>query len=449
MLKYLSYIIVFLFAVLIYSCSNSVVGPVENKPPVAHLSIFPDSIITPGTTLKKIAWWGDDPDGFVVGFRISFDSVNWGYTTKNDSTFVLSINGTDSTFRFFVQAVDNFGALSVPASNYYPVINTPPYMTFNANTNLPDTTFPVATVLWSGSDPDGNNTISSYYFSLNDTLHYKRLPGNVNSMTLTKDSGLVLNANNRIYMKAQDNAGAFSPVVSLPDTAHHWYVKKVNAKILMIRDVPSADLGTAIDFYNNAFDTLKFDVLDIKSYGGALIPKVINPMFIETLKLFPYVIWTSGNGANNAANFDLAQNSLPFYLQSGRKLLFTSGFASSNVSSQGNLINFAPVDSITFCSIPFMLPSENFTLGDPSYPLLKPSIALSSVKGLKISGSVVPIYKLFLNRGCFEPINVMIKDAQVNPKVIYLTVPLYNLNGDPNAAKAFIKKVFINEFGYN
>ncbi|CAN5634361.1 hypothetical protein BH10BAC5_BH10BAC5_00980 [soil metagenome] len=449
MLKYLGLLIVFISAAVIYSCSNPVSNPTENKPPVAHLSIFPDSIIAPGTTLKRIHWWGDDPDGFVVGFRISFDSVNWGYTTNNDSTFVLNINGTDSTFRFFVQAVDNYGALSLPASNYYPVINSPPFMTFNANTNLPDTTFPIATVVWSGSDPDGNSTLTSYYYSLNDTLHYKRIPGNINSMTLTKDSGLVLNSNNKIYMKAQDNAGSFSPVVSLPDSANHWYVKKVNAKILMIRDVPSPDLSAAVNFYNAAFDTLKYDVLDIKSYGGALIPKVINPMFIETLKLYNYVIWTSGSGSGNAANFDLAQNSLPFYLQSGRKLLFTSGFSSSNISSQGNLINFAPVDSITTCAIPFMLMSENFIVTEPSYPQLKPSITLSSIKGLKISGNTVPIYKLALNRGCFDTITVMMKDVQVNPKVIYLTIPLYYMNGDPAAAKAFIRKVFINEFGYN
>ena len=449
MLKYFSLLIVFITAVLIYSCSNSVVGPVENKPPVAHLSIFPDSIITPGTTLKKISWWGDDPDGFVVGFRISFDSVNWGYTTKNDSTFILNINGTDSTFRFFVQAVDNYGALSVPASNYYPVTNSAPFMVFNANTNLPDTTFPVATVVWSGSDPDGSSTITSYYYSLNDTLHYKRIPGNLTSMTLTKDSGLVLNANNRIYMKAQDNAGSFSPVVSLPDSAHHWYVKKVNARILMIRDIPSTDLGTAVSFYNSAFDTLKFDVLDIKSYGGALIPKIVNPMFTETLKLYDFLIWTSGTGNGNAANFDLAQNSLPFYVQSGRKLFFTSGFSSSNISTQGSLINFAPVDSLTACTIPFMLGSENFGRLDPSYPVLKPSISISSIKGLMVSGNATPVYTLNLNRGCFETINVMIKDVPVNPKVIYLTIPLYNLNGDPDAAKAFIKKVFISEFGYN
>src|SRR6188472_1927152 len=83
---------------LIYSCSDPISGTVQNQPPNSYLSIFPDSIIAPGSTLKTIHWWGDDPDGFVKGFRVSFDSVNWTFTTANDSTFILSINGNDSTF---------------------------------------------------------------------------------------------------------------------------------------------------------------------------------------------------------------------------------------------------------------------------------------------------------------------------------------------------------------
>ena len=129
MIKLIANIIIFASVVTFYSCTEPITGSVENQPPQTYLSLFPDSVIAPGSTLKKISWWGDDPDGFVVGFRISFDSVNWGYTTKNDSTFLLTISGNDSTFRFYAAAVDDKGAVDPsPASNLYPVINTPPNM---------------------------------------------------------------------------------------------------------------------------------------------------------------------------------------------------------------------------------------------------------------------------------------------------------------------------------
>ena len=102
MLKFVIYSALLILIAVSYSCEDPITGQIDNLPPNTNLSIFPDSIIAPGSTLKTIRWWGDDPDGFVAGFRISFDSVNWGYTTKNDSTFVLNITGTDSTFRFFV-----------------------------------------------------------------------------------------------------------------------------------------------------------------------------------------------------------------------------------------------------------------------------------------------------------------------------------------------------------
>ncbi len=186
MAKFLLFIFIAGVFALMYSCSDPTSGIVENQPPESYLSIFTEDTIAPGSTLKTINWWGDDPDGLVVGFRISFDSINWGYTTKNDSTFILSINGDDSTFRFYVAAVDDKGLVDpTPATNLYPVLNTPPDVSFDAGTELPDSTLPVATFKWTGSDPDGVETIRYYHWSLNDTNHFRRIPGTVNLLTLT------------------------------------------------------------------------------------------------------------------------------------------------------------------------------------------------------------------------------------------------------------------------
>ena len=158
------------------SCSDPVSEKYQLLPPETHLSVFsmPGDTIAPGATIKKINWWGDSPNGFVTGYRISFDSLNWGFTTKNDSTFIFTIQGSDSTFRIWVAAVDDKGRVDpTPASNLYPVINSAPTMVFDAGTDLPDTTYPVLTLKWTATDPDGNATIKNFFWSLDDTNNFR------------------------------------------------------------------------------------------------------------------------------------------------------------------------------------------------------------------------------------------------------------------------------------
>lgn len=445
-----------LFAVLcLISISNSCEDPssvaFENLPPQTYLSLYPDSIIAPGSTLKTIRWWGDDPDGFVSGYRISFDSVNWGFTSNNDSTFVLSINGSDSTFRFFVAAVDNKGlADPSPATNLYPVVNSAPSVTFEAGTELPDTTFPLASFKWVGTDPDGDDNIAYYLWSLNDTLNFRRVPSSVSLITLNKDSGIVPNANNVFFLKAEDDAGAQSQVIRMPDTSRIWHVREVSSKILMVRDIPTANIATATQYFQNAFDTIRYDMIDIKAGNGALIPKIVNPMWVETLGLYDIVFWVGGTGSvANAANYGLAQQSLPFYLLSGGKVFFSSGFQGVSATGQGELINFAPVDSVTSCTIPFInITDSNLTVIDPSYPAIGSSSLVTAVKGVYTPANV--IYTFFNGQGCTtSPIVVCFKNATVSPRIVHMTLPVYFMNRDPQASRQLFNRIFIGEFGYN
>lgn len=377
--------------------------------------------------------------------------MNWTFTTKQDSTFILSISGNDSIYTIYVAAVDDKGLVDpTPASNLYPVINTPPVVTFDNTSLIPDTTFPIATFKWNGFDPDGSESIRYYWWSLNDTMNFRRIPGNINLMTLTKDSGLVVNSNNRFFLKAQDNAGAFSPIIKMPADSSNWYVKNNSGKILLIRDIDQNNLQVAVPYFQNAFDTLKYDILDIKSRNGALIPKIINPMFIETLKLYKYVLWSSGSGSvATSANLDLAQQTIPFYLQSGGKVFFTAGFPNTAILGQGSVINFAPVDSITFCTIPFVLNSDNnLNVVNSGYPVIGPSTATQFVRGIKSSSNVPVIYSFYKPSGCFDTIKVAIKDVESNPRIIYMTFPVFNLNNNPSNSKALFRRIFINEFGY-
>lgn len=432
------------------SCSDPASTVVQNLPPDTHLTLYPDSIIAPGSTSKKISWWGDSPQGFIVGYRISFDGVNWGFTTKQDSTFLLSISGSDSTFKFYVAAVDDKGLIDpTPASNLYPVYNSAPSIAFNYTYTVPDTVFPVVTVLWGASDPDGNNTIRNIFYSINDTLHYKAIPGNISQMTLTADSGLVLNGTNRIFIRAQDNAGAFSNTSVMPDSGRSFYVKKNTARVLLISDIPLIDLANANAYYANAMDTVKFDVLDIKSYGGKLTPKIVNPMFVGTLKLFKVVIWSGGSGtAGNVANFNLASSSLPLYKAAGGKVIFSSGFDNLNPLVNGLVNDFVPLDSLTKCTVPFAI-SPTYNPSIAGYPTLSTSGTVTSIKGIYYSGDMAPLYTFNSTSGCQGVVTFMVKDITNNPRIVYSTLPLYNINGDAANNKLLFKKILFGEFGLN
>lgn len=453
--KYIKYyIILFISAVVLYSCTEIPEGVNTNQPPETYLSLFPDSIISPHITRVKITWWGNDIDGLIKGYRFSFDSTNWSYTEKNDSTFQLVISGNDSTFRFWVAAVDDKGNIDpTPATNLYPVFNSPPSVQFNAGTEIPDTTFTVATFSWTGTDPDGDASIDKYYWAVNDTSTWNELPSTTTSLTIRENNGIVPAQNNKLYLKAKDIAGIFSPVVKMPDTNRSWYVKPVIGRVLLINDyfrTAPSDVGQAVQFYQESLDTIQYSKLDIKVNNGGNIPKIINPMFIETLKLFRCVVWFAnrGNNTSDIANFDLAQQSLPFYIASGGKVFFSTGFP-DNITSQGNIINFAPVDSLTaFQFTTLTLQTQTINI-DNTYPVLESgSPSPDRVRGILYHNGTPVICKLPINTPYdTSKITICIKDVSQNPKVIFMSVPLNRMNFNNNGG-AFLRRA-LSELGIN
>jgi hypothetical protein len=215
---------------LIASCKEELTdNPLTNKPPKSFISIFPDTSISQQQSRLKLNWWGDDPDGLVIGYFITWDNVKWYFTTKNDSTISFPIKGADTTLTFKVSAVDNSGNGKYdnqiivnginfgpepftdldsnkiysngepftdcgavdpnPASIKLPLKNSPPEIKFLVDKNsqtitTPDTTFPVASFGWTASDIDGDQTITSIYIALNDTSQKIEIPGTTRFVTL-------------------------------------------------------------------------------------------------------------------------------------------------------------------------------------------------------------------------------------------------------------------------
>jgi hypothetical protein len=216
MLRTLKILAVAAFALLLSSCFKDMVNnPVGNQAPHTGVFLYPDSSISRQPSKIDMHWWGDDPDGFVIGYYFSWDGKQWTFTSANDSLFALQIGIVDTNYTFQVSAVDNSGNGKYdkdivqngidygpepftdkngngvwdqgesfvdiglidphPASIKFPIKNSAPTVTWDKLNILPDTSYPAMSFGWIASDIDGDATISKIKIALNDTSN----PGNI------------------------------------------------------------------------------------------------------------------------------------------------------------------------------------------------------------------------------------------------------------------------------
>ena len=228
MFRILKYLFIAALAILFSSCiKNMVNNPVGNQAPHTGVFLYPDSTISRQPSKIDVHWWGDDPDGFVIGYYFSWDGKNWSFTQSNDSLFALQIGITDTNYTFQVSAVDNggngvydtdikqngidygpepftdkngngvwdngepfvdIGLIDPhPASIQFPIKNSAPVVQSDPLSVLPDTSFPVMSFGWIASDIDGDATIKNINIALNDTTNANNivsLDGSVRNITL-------------------------------------------------------------------------------------------------------------------------------------------------------------------------------------------------------------------------------------------------------------------------
>lgn len=479
--------------------------PIPNSPPETYLFLEPDSVMQRTTSQQHLRWWGADGDGFVRGFYISFDSVQWGYTPRNDSLMALRLNSTDTTYRFFVTAFDNagngrydaatpfgpepftdvngdltwnagepfvdVGAVDrTPAALGIPIKNSPPTVAFVLRSDVPETTYTVASFQWNAGDFDGNETIQRFFYALDDTNApgaWRELPGSFSSVTLFRQRviGPTDPANFRVdsltegdhvfYLKAQDIAGAVSSTVRMPEAGKVWHVRVPRGDFLIVDDYLAADASAS--YYSSLLDTLAGgrlrarDILDIKRGSsplkrGDLVPALINPTLTETFKLFKYIFWYG----DNSPSLEIAQTTLPEFKRSGGKVLFVSGFP-ENVTGQGSLVDFAPLENVAASFFANRLSARDTlrTVSDPTYPLLVRDTlgALYTFpRGILPKVDARVLYRMMPStRWPGEPI-MGVKDAD-QPSFVLLAVLLHRFGLPPANVAALFRKVYFEEFG--
>lgn len=333
-------------------------NPKSNRPPETFTSIFTERDLNPTISRQTIHWWGDDPDGAVVGFIYTFKEnaanvetwsnsashPDWTFTTGTQETFTLQLSGNDTTYAFRVKAVDDQGAADPTAAvQRFPIINSKPAVEFPLGTEVPETTFTVASFTWRGSDPDGDDTIAKYQYVLDDTTNdsaWKDLNSRANTILLTAAEGLT-EGRHVFYLRAIDIAGAVSRIIRMPrNEIGVWFVREPKSNFLVIDDYNITD-NTA-NFYHTTLQAIvgNFDVWDIKRNNGALDPPS-SQAFTETLLLFDRIFWY----ADTDPNLEKAQVGVPTFLDRGGKLIMTTMFREFT-SNLGDPLDFSPVDSL-------------------------------------------------------------------------------------------------------
>ncbi len=213
-----------------------------NVPPKTYFWLYPsDTVIATGISKQELRWWGEDQDGYVVGYLLAVvpnvtalpnpDTITYTYVTTTDSVISFPLRQARQTFLVALHAVDNTFAFPLPAGSIvlldpfpywdknengvfdsgdirldallnamdvngaiqrFPTRNTPPTISYVADATNdtayaqpPLVSFTVAAFSWIGHDFDGDETIASYRISLNDSTFANPLTVSSNVTTIT------------------------------------------------------------------------------------------------------------------------------------------------------------------------------------------------------------------------------------------------------------------------
>ncbi len=352
-----------------------------------------------------------------------------------------------------------------PATLNFPLKNTAPTIEWNALSIIPQISFPVMSFGWNADDLDGMGTISKINIVLNDTTNFNNiisLDGSVRTITLrTKDfnstnplmdiliegnesnifpeklSGLKLDDYNTFYVQAVDIGGASSKFISLPDTGKTWYVQKPKGDFLIMDDYSTSDGAAA--FYNSMMDSLglngKYDIYDYLNQK----PPYTNVTFLQTIKLFKYVLWYSDNNPS----LDLAAATVQTYIDAGGKIAFSMQFPQNvdPVLLQG----FLPINPDTIYSKTSLLPNTVISAQatDSTYKQLTTITSLFRIKSFYLNpNGAVPIYYFPNNE-----LKGYIGFFNNSKSLFFYGLPLSKSNGGAANVKSLLSKIFFEDFG--
>ena len=474
----------------LWSCNKGFNGEfTANLPPETYTVV--DTIIRFGDdrleSEVEIIWWGNDPDGFVVGYEFTFDdplkpNTEWTFTERQDSIFILAPPAGSDTldFTFSVRAIDNLASKDLsPASLTYPIKNSPPTVAFVPGINNPVKSFPVVKYFWEGDDPDGEINIASYELVWNDTTASSvLLPATSSNVLLeatdatdaTMSSKVFINSSvvpepfelegmlgnewNQLFIRAIDQSNAKSAWSSTDSI----FIKNVSSNILLVDAYTTA--SSPIDFYAEQLSGIGFSQVDtieiFDDIDGALTQQSADNLTQEKVfALFDLIVWFSNSAESSLS---LAQRTTESFFSNDGKLLM-SVYISSSFDPLSNFLDFTPIASLVSPIDTSLILDLGASLlsSDSDYPDLQGTSIVGVVKPVNLQIGALPLYDAELTAKdniavTFSPwegnstvISKKLNDGE--PVFIFSTLELHKLNGLSNM-DAFFEEAIINEFGF-
>lgn len=502
--KFLKIFFALILGLFFASCfDNPSDSPIGNQPPDTGLFLYPDSTISQQPSRLKVSWWGDDPDGVVIGYYFSWDGTNWSFTSRNDSLFSLQIGASDTTYMFMVAAVDdggngkydnvvirnniNFGPEPfvdangngvfdageaffdiglvdpTPAAQNFPIKNSAPEIEWNTFSTLPDTSFPVMSFGWEASDIDGDASIQSIQIALNDTSNFIALDGSVRRITVRPlnsnpnsdqlqvliDGSQTNIADNLLSgIILNGNNRIYIQAVDISGASSGWIALPDTGKTWYVKK-PVGEL-LILDDYSSFDDDPGFYFQMMDSLGlsnkysyyniHASILPFINITFFETIKLFKYLIWYSDNNPS----LDLANATSQKFIDGGGKILYSLQFP-QNIDLTF-IQGFLPMISADSSDYRPSIPGGSHIISDTTsseYPnLITTGGSLFRIRSFYLPSGLTaqPIYYLPNNNR-----NSFIGFASNEKNLFFIGLPLHKLNGS-GTVKQLLEKVLFEDF---
>lgn len=449
----------------------------------------------------KVQWWGTDADGYVKGYKISTDLVNWIYTTRQDSVFSLLLpNGKDTfDFRFYVKAVDNTDTEDPNyASLAYPVKNSPPTISYIEPTGTAGTitrnplrSFPVLKYTWNALDPDGPQDLDHIEMVLNDTNSgaIYQVSATFSDITLMADNpsaalttckvyngqstiplaGTIQNLKtaewNVLYIRSVDRVGTHSRFVPSDSV----FVKRVTSDRLLVNAISSSTQRQPVmSFYISGLNAV-----GINSFDTLMATEVLNNTYTELsvdnltqqriFSLFKHILWFTDD-----ANFSLSfgqKTTAPFFKNGGN--MFMSAAFNTNWDTTSSWLDFTPARTL----VPQrngqtyrMVDQANITATNAGWPALQFYTAGAPIirPFFKFDDNAAYDYE-YLYRASLrvtgggpsfdwnsaDSTNVMAKRMiQGGPtNFIFTSLPMEKLSGNAGLTPLFTK-IFINELAF-
>ncbi len=506
MLRRLLIISFIYFGLFISSCSKEPLNsPVGNQAPHTGIFLVPDSTISKQPSRVEMHWWGDDPDGFVVGYYFSWDGQHWSFTQSNDSVFALQIGATDTNYVFKVSAVDNGGNgiydmdiaqngidfgpepfvdknnngvrdegesyIDIglidpkPASIKIPIKNSAPVVSWDPLTVLPDTSFPVMTFAWIASDLDGDQTITNINIALNDTTNPANmvsLDGQVRNISIVaKDySSNIASADILIGGVETNIASQKLPGLNLNGN-NRLFVQAVDisgakSKFVMMPDSskswyvkkPKGDLLIVDDYKTidnaSAFYAAEFDSMGLSNkYDVYDFHNQIPPFENVTFLLTLKLYKYVFWYTDNDPALDLLSGTVQKFKDAGGKIAISMQFPQT--IDLAVLGSFLPISQDSSDAKTSLISGTQISAQNTqaSYPDLQLSSTLFRMKSFYVNTlGGIPIY-YFPN----SEMKGYVGFTDIEKKLFFVGLPLQKANGGAANVQNLLRKVFFQDFG--